>query len=107
MTEPMTEEENAQFAIEVIIPLMAIIDNAVVTFDLEKLKATLSNMDQHASTLAAWPFPETMNEAKQVALKNVLFKEIIRLMEARKELMQYKPDFLINNDLLKICGMLR
>lgn len=81
----MTLEENTVFADEVLKPIILIIDQAIPSFDIDRLKATLDEMHSRASTCAAFPFPETMDKADNISAMNKLFECVINLLEARAQ----------------------
>ena len=83
MAEPFTLEENEEFSNEILQPLMFMVDRAADHYDIERLRATLENMNNHAGHLAAFPFQETMDKADAVANMNNIFEKILELIELR------------------------
>ena len=102
--KPYDLENNTIFADGIIGPLLMIIDMNVDNFDIDRLRATLDKMHRTHSSIAAWPFPETVDKADELALKNDTFKAIVDLMEARKKFIDYaknKPDITAGESVIK------
>ncbi len=103
----MSKEENQVFADEILMPLLMMIDAAIKKYDIEKLKESLKAMYDQTSTLAAWPFPETMDKSKKMNASNELFESIIDIMEVRKKQIeiQKQPNETPGADILKHLGL--
>lgn len=84
--EKMTIEENQAFADAVLMPILMIIDSAINTWDISRLRETYNAMLNKQSYSAAFPFQETMDKADELAAKNHLFDAILILMERRIKL---------------------
>ena len=82
--KPLTREENQELAEMILKPVLLYIDLASERFPEERLKATLEKMHDHNSTLAAWPFPETMDKSDEMADSTAVFEKIVELISLRK-----------------------
>lgn len=62
------------------------------TVGVDVMKKMLEEMEDDTSQISAWPFPRTIVQAKRMRLKNDMFRKIIELVEAQKELFEYEDE---------------
>ena len=86
--EALTKEENQELADKILLPILKIIDRNVPSFNMDAIDETIKNMEDHASSTAAWPFEETMDKAKELEAMNELFISIVEVMKKRLEQMK-------------------
>lgn len=79
----LTAEQNQRLAEKVLTPIIKIIDENLAEFDIAQLEETLEAMEDQTGTLAAWPFPETMEKAKSMKATNETFKALLELIKSR------------------------
>lgn len=80
----LTAEQNQRLADKVLTPIIKIIDENLGEFDTAQLEETLEAMQDQTSTLAAWPFPETMAKADSMKATNETFKALLELIKCRE-----------------------
>ena len=87
--EKMTLEENTVFADLILKPILIHIDMAIkCPYDSERLRLTLDSMKSRVGTLAALPFPETIDKAQSTTAMNEIYEKIIELIELRGKQME-------------------
>ena len=79
----LTAEQNQRLADKVLTPIIKIIDESLGEFDISQLEETLEAMEGQTGTLAAWPFPETMEKAESMKATNETFKALLELIKSR------------------------
>lgn len=62
------------------------------TVGIDVLNGMLAEMEDDASQIEAWPFPQTMRRARMMKAKNKLFEKIIELAVAQQELIECTRD---------------
>lgn len=90
-----------------ITPILQVADVVLETIELKAARECLGLMQDHASTLAAWPFPETMNRAEKRRLQNDTFKALIGFLEARQRQRDAagRPDpYAAGSEVLRMLG---
>ena len=107
--EELSLEENEQLSAIILSPMMQLIDMASEMYDVKRLRATLKKMNNHASSLAAWPMQETMDEADRVASINNVFEKFVEMVELREDQKEIAIKAAIDknskNDFLKQLGL--
>lgn len=78
-------EMNQKIADDVLLPIVEVVDNARLglALDTEKMRESLKDMEAHASTNRAFPFPETQDKANLTELQNKFYEKVIELIELR------------------------
>ncbi len=103
-----TKERNQEIA-DLIKPVLLDLQILMREVPIEEMESILNRMKDTASTLAAWPFPNTLNKAEEMNVKNELFKAMINFMKAQKKVLDFKnkPKSFSNGDeVLKAMGLL-
>jgi len=106
MSEKYTLEENQLLADNVIEPIMKIVNENIILFNPDRMRATLESMCSHQRTTAAWPFPESINKAENMAAQNALFESIIELFEHRRSQAKKMQGHADHDKMLKTLGFI-
>ncbi len=103
-----TKERSQQIA-DLLKPILLSLQMFMQEVPIEEMESILSDMEDVTSTLAAWPFPNTLNKAEEMNVKNELFKAMINFMKTQKKVLDFqnKPKSFSNGDeVLKAMGLL-
>ena len=85
--KPLTKAENTVFASLVIEPILHTVDMITNSdkFPIERIRKTLEQMEDHVSTVQAFPFPETMDKAGMMRIQNEIMEHIVDIIELREK----------------------
>jgi len=88
-------------------PLMIYLDMFLMKYGIDDINDIINNMDSNNSSLAAWPFPETMRKAEIMEAQTETFRKFRDLLQTRISQVdvQRKPDSTPGQDLLRAMGM--
>ena len=78
-------KEVSQKIAALITPLINFTDMILDARDIEQIEKLQKAMANNTSTLAALPFPATLNKAEERAYMDSVFRAIIDLLKARKK----------------------
>lgn len=85
----MDDLKRNKLVADIIKPLLMFMDSCLESFKvagitIKELDEIREKMQGHNSSLAAWPFPETMQKADAMQVQTDTFRQIIKLLEIRK-----------------------
>ncbi len=103
-----TKERSQQIA-DLLKPVLLSLQTFMQEVPIEEMESIANDMEDVASTLAAWPFPNTLNKAEEMKVKNELMESMIHFMKAQKKVLDFnnKPKSFSNGDeVLKAMGLL-
>ena len=90
---------------DLIKPILMHLQIMMANISIEDLEETLNKMMDFASTQRAFPFPATQNAADLNEKKNKLFKAILNLVKAQRDVMEHKEN-VIDDNFLRKAGLL-
>jgi hypothetical protein len=103
----MEYKELVERVAEDVKPLMIYLDMFLMKYNIEDINRIIENMEDGNSTLAAWPFPETMRKAEIMISQTetfIKFRDLLKTRISQMEI-QRKPDSTPGKDLLRAMGL--